>query len=1033
MPPQFSFTQPEPRLFVPEVVQTSAMDCGPAALKCLLEGFGIPASYGRLREACQTDVDGTSINTLEDVAQQLGLRAEQMMAPLDHLLLSSAQLLPALVVTMLPNGFNHFVVVWRTHGPIVQVMDPATGRRWSTHKRFLAEVYRYTLPFSATTWRTWAASEGFIAPLEQRLGDLDLSHAVTKRLIDGAAEEPSWRGFAALDASTRMVNSIVQAGGVARGHEATRLVEEFCQQAQQAAPEAPAIIPDPFWSVRPLSPAPNGTPATDGLLLLQGAVLLKISGREDSAAVRPPEQPQAEPPDTTRGSVELQVDTGLETEAESPLPTPDEAETTHSTTRGATLTAALSDTTRQPEWAIIQALRQDGLLTPALLTSAALLAAVGVTVEAALLRGLMVLVADAKLGVTRFALFGGLVAFVAMLLLLELPIATTVLRMGRRLEARIRIAFLEKIPRLSDRYFHSRLISDMAQRAYGLHQLHALPDLAMRYLRLCSQLIFTTGGIIWLYPGAAPLALAAMIGSVGGALLIQPMQTERDMRVRTHNGALSRFYLDALLGLMPIRTHSAERAVRREHEMLLVAWARESLALARIQTLAQSLAAFIGIGFAIWIVLGYIISRGEASGVLLLLYWTLNLPALGQSLATSARQYPMIRNSMRRVLEPLGTPEEDEGVTEWQGDKVTSDRQREVSPLHPFTPSPLHTLTLSLEDVTVHAGGHVILEDVNLAIQPGEHVAIVGPSGAGKSSLVGLLLGWHRPAVGRVLVNGEPLVGEQLQTLRRMTAWVDPSVQLWNRPLQENLRYGHATAENSALGKALQEADLYDVLDRLPHGLQTPLGEGGGLVSGGEGQRVRLGRALLHPDVHLVILDEPFRGLDRAKRRQLLANAREQWRDATLLCITHDVAETQDFARVLVIEDGCIVEDGAPQTLADQPSSRYGHLLKADESVRRQRWTDTAWRRLWLAGGVLRDASRNTPQKQAIKQDDLQQIKGIGPTFAKRLHQAGIHTVADLAKLTAEEVREVLATSGRAPPVNPQAWIEQAQRLTGRP
>ena len=72
------FTTPVPgqRFLAPEVVQTSAMDCGPAALKSILEGFNIPVSYGRLREACQTDVDGTSINTIEDLAVQLGLRAE---------------------------------------------------------------------------------------------------------------------------------------------------------------------------------------------------------------------------------------------------------------------------------------------------------------------------------------------------------------------------------------------------------------------------------------------------------------------------------------------------------------------------------------------------------------------------------------------------------------------------------------------------------------------------------------------------------------------------------------------------------------------------------------------------------------------------------------------------------------------------------------------------------------------------------------------------------------------------------------------
>ncbi len=74
------------RMLVPEVVQTSAMDCGPASLKCLAEGFGIPVSYGRLREACQTDVDGTSIDTMEEVAVQLGLEAEQIMwrSPASH-------------------------------------------------------------------------------------------------------------------------------------------------------------------------------------------------------------------------------------------------------------------------------------------------------------------------------------------------------------------------------------------------------------------------------------------------------------------------------------------------------------------------------------------------------------------------------------------------------------------------------------------------------------------------------------------------------------------------------------------------------------------------------------------------------------------------------------------------------------------------------------------------------------------------------------------------------------------------------------
>jgi ABC-type bacteriocin/lantibiotic exporter with double-glycine peptidase domain len=92
------------RFLVGEVIQTSVIDCGPASLKALLDGFHIPTSYGRLREACQTDVDGTSIDTIEVVAEQLGLDAQQILVPLDHVLLKEAATLPAIVVVRAADG-----------------------------------------------------------------------------------------------------------------------------------------------------------------------------------------------------------------------------------------------------------------------------------------------------------------------------------------------------------------------------------------------------------------------------------------------------------------------------------------------------------------------------------------------------------------------------------------------------------------------------------------------------------------------------------------------------------------------------------------------------------------------------------------------------------------------------------------------------------------------------------------------------------------------------------------------------------------
>jgi len=131
------------------------------------------------------------------------------------------------------------------------------------------------------------------------------------------------------------------------------------------------------------------------------------------------------------------------------------------------------------------------------------------------------------------------------------------------------------------------------------------------------------------------------------------------------------------------------------------------------------------------------------------------------------------------------------------------------------------------------------------------------------------------------------------------------------------------------------------------------LGESGGLLSEGEGQRVRLGRAMLRQNVRLVILDEPFRGLDRERRRRLLVEARQLWMGVTLLCVTHDVGETLQFPRVLVIEEGRIIEDDSPDELEARPKSRYHQLLEAEEEVRSRMWSDASWRRLTIDAGRL--------------------------------------------------------------------------------
>jgi ATP-binding cassette subfamily B protein len=870
------------RYWSPEVIQTSAMDCGPAALKCLLEGFGIPVSYGRLREACQTDVDGTSIDTLETVANQLGLDAEQSMMPADHLVALGNKVMPALAVVRLPSGVTHFAVLWRKHGPFVQVMDPATGRRYLTTAPLVDDLYVHTMSVPAEAWREWAAGDEFLAALVILAGKLGVPAHEVRELHARAVADPSWRSLAALDAAVRMTGALLRAGGVRAGGEARRVLSSMLAK--------PDDIPASYWPARP-GPASDA----DELVEISGVVLVRVGGRKPVGERAP-----------------------LSSELE----------------------AALAEPSARPGRDLLRFLRADGRLTPLALLAALAVASAGLLVEALLLFGCLEISRELGRGGQRVAAASAALTIVFVLLLLDLGIASGIARMGRRLEARLRIGFLAKIPRLPDRYFRSRLTSDMAERSHSVHALRQVSDLGARIIRSTFDLALTTLALVWLYPEGAVLAIAGALLVIAIPFGSRELLIERDLRVRTHAGALARFYLDALLGVVPIRTHGAEAAVRREHESLLVDWCRAGYRSIGAVAVIEGLQALVGVAMTTLLVAMYVANAHYGGGtVLLLAYWALSLPVVGQDLALATREAIVLRSRALRLAEPLGAAED-----------------RQTAP--EATKAPLATneggVSIEIDGVAVHAGGHVILEDVSLEVLPGQHVGIVGVSGAGKSTLLGLLLGFQLPASGEVRVDGAALEGERLAQLRATTAWVDPAVHIWNRTLLDNLYYGTSQHEARPLDRAVDVADLRGMLERLPDGLQSQLGEGGARVSGGEGQRLRLARGLLRADQRLVVLDEPFRGLDREARDRLLVRARAWWRSATLLCVTHDVSATRDFDRVVVIEAGRVIEQGDPRQLA-AGDTRYAALLAAEHAVRTGAWSGAAWRRLAIARGQLTD------------------------------------------------------------------------------
>jgi ABC-type bacteriocin/lantibiotic exporter with double-glycine peptidase domain len=912
---------------VPEVVQTSAMDCGPAVLKCLLAGYGIGIHYGRLREACQTDLDGTSVDTLEEVANRLGLLAEQVMLPPDQVLLPELRALPAILIVRLPNNATHFVLIWRRLGPVVQVMDPATGRRWMTCRQLINQMYVHRQRVPALAWREWAESEEMQALLSRRLKRLGLGRRV-QPMRNEALKRSGWQAIARLDAAARVVESLVASGGLSRGAAATRALKSLIDLDFHSEGKT-SILPDRFWSVRHCPSAGACPEDSDEQLWLSGAVLVRVKGRSVNAPTTGIKSQQAH------------------TSSESQQPVSSRAENAP----GLELQAALTQRESSPLLKILELVRGTGWISLMCMLFGLVLAAVGAIAETVVMRGLLDLRRDLAVVEQRLVAMGCIALFGLGLMLLEFRLTAGLYRLGRRLEIGLRVAFLRKIPRLHDRYFQSRPTSDMAERGHSIHVVRSIPRISGQILRATAAILLTAAAIAWIEPAATWLACAAAAVAVLLPFLFLPLLQGLDLRVRTHVGGLTRFTFDTLLGLAAVRAHVANQAVSIEHEGLLVEWARASLQLLKWRVVVNGLQAFVGISLAACLLMIHASRAADVMAVLLLAYWALSIATLGDEIVGLIGQYPSIRSVTLRLLEPLGAPEQDLLVEKSPPDVASMlNNQHPVEKQEP----PVCNLTgvsICLRDVQVRAAGHSILESISLAIEPGSHLAIVGPSGAGKSSLVGLLLGWHQAAKGEILVDGVSLDSKVLCKLREKTVWVDPTVQLWNRSLLDNLLYGNPDAGLNCVGDVLQQAQLVETLQRLPDGLQTILGEGGGLLSGGEAQRVKFGRGLARYQPRLVILDEPFRGLERRRRRELLELARNRWKSATLILITHDVTETLDFPRVLVLDSGRLVEDAAPTELMAPTDSLYQSLLDAEDAVRRRLWESESWRRIELSSG----------------------------------------------------------------------------------
>lgn len=458
-----------------------------------------------------------------------------------------------------------------------------------------------------------------------------------------------------------------------------------------------------------------------------------------------------------------------------------------------------------------------------------------------------------------------------------------------------------------------RMLADLKGEVFA--HLHALPVAFFRARRrgeviaLVGREVETLAGFVM----GPVLALVPMLATVGGAVAL--MIALDPMLAVPFLAGLPAFFVAAGLAGRRLRPLSA---ALREAEAATISVAEESFALLpavradgrapaeiarfadrtrtvrdigiRLGRLEATIAPLLRLAAAayllglVWLGRDRLGAGGMAAGELVaFLLYALLLTGPVSSLAGLWSAFRQARGALENLDAVLGLPpERDDGGC---------------------APARIRGL-VTFEDVHfAHPGRPPLLRGVRLAIRPGEVVALTGGNGAGKSTLAEMLLRFHEPSRGRILLDGRDLRDYRLDALRGAVASVPQQPLLFDGSIAENIRFARPGATDDEVAAAAGQAGAATFIEALPQGYATPVGDRGRRLSGGQRQRIALARALLK-QAPVVILDEPTAMLDAAGERAFVAAARRALAGRAVLLITHRPASLDLADRVLTLRDG---------------------------------------------------------------------------------------------------------------------------------
>jgi len=325
---------------------------------------------------------------------------------------------------------------------------------------------------------------------------------------------------------------------------------------------------------------------------------------------------------------------------------------------------------------------------------------------------------------------------------------------------------------------------------------------------------------------------------------------------------------------------------------------------------------FVTAGVLVWSV--ELWRRGQISTGDVVLTTTLGFTVLHASRDFAMAMVDTIQQvaKLREAVQVLGLPHEMQDAPDAQALVVTEG-------------------AISFRDLGfAYPDGQTVLKNFTLHVPGGQKVGLVGRSGAGKSTIVALLQRLYDPDVGEVLIDGQVIAHVTQASLRGSIAVVQQDISLFHRSLLENLRYGRPDASDEEVYRAVEAARCSEFIQRLPEGYDTIVGERGMKLSGGQRQRLAIARAFLM-NAPIVLLDEATSALDTESEQSIQEALARLFRGRTVIAIAHRLSTLDAFDRIVVMDRGRIVEDGAPrrllQTKGGVYSRMYGRQLrKAD-------------------------------------------------------------------------------------------------------